>query len=88
MVFAMRDWPARQEGYYSIQELEEFRLLAAYLVSKFGPRCIVLLDRVEKELAEARAADPMLRAQAILAEAMRERQSLDGGVKAIPLTHS
>jgi len=84
----MSDWLAKPDGYYSIEELEQFRLLAAYLVSRFGPRCIVLLDRVERELAQARAHDPMLRAQAILAEALSERQRRDGALKAIPFTHS
>ena len=58
----------------SLDDLERALALAAFLVARHGP----ILERVEREIEEARRADPAERAQRIL-----ERYRDAGGVKAI-----
>lgn len=62
----------------SLDDLERALALAAFLVARHGNRFAPILERVEREIEEARRADPAERAQRIL-----ERYRDAGGVKAI-----
>lgn len=55
--------PAREDR---IARLERALVLAAYIVISHGEIYAPYVDRLEKELEDARKADPSARAQAIL----------------------
>mgnify|MGYP000887929833 FL=1 len=50
----------------SLDDLERALALAAFLVARYGARFAPILERVEREIAEARRGDPAQRAQRIL----------------------
>lgn len=62
----------------SIEELEAYRVFAAYIVSEFGAQYVGVLDRIEQELEKARREDPVARARRVLDGAMRSAQICDG----------
>jgi hypothetical protein len=54
--------------YFSIDELQRYRRLAAWLVCTYGSKYGAILDRVERDLQHALRDDPVLRAKRILNE--------------------
>lgn len=56
------------DRHLSIEELERYRVLAAYLVLQFGPEFGFVLDRVERMLEQARREDLTVRALKIVQE--------------------
>jgi hypothetical protein len=77
MVFAMSK-PLARSGHVSIEELEAYRVFAAYIVSEFGEQYIGVLDRIEQELEKARREDPLARARRVLQEASGQAQMCEG----------
>lgn len=63
---------------YSVEELQEYRVLVACLMLRYGPRLVVLLDRIERELQAARKEDPLTRARAVLEEEAKKRRMRGG----------
>jgi hypothetical protein len=55
-------------GEVTIEELERWRVMAAYWVLELGPEYGFVLERVEKELEKARADDPVAKAKKVLDE--------------------
>ena len=66
-----------------IEELERALALAAYIVLRHGPIYAPYIDRLERELENARKNDPTERAKRIL-----ETYTVEGGRKAIRWSHS
>lgn len=58
---------------YSIEELERYRVLAAYLILKFGDEYGFVLERVESDLERARQDDPQAKALKVMEELRRKR---------------
>jgi hypothetical protein len=53
---------------YSIEELEAYRIFAAYMVLEFGPEYGFVLERVEGMLERARREDPVTKARRVMEE--------------------
>lgn len=66
-----------------IEELERALALAAYIVLHHGPIYTPYIDRLERELENARKNDPAERAKRIL-----QTYTVEGGRKAIRSSHS
>ena len=66
-----------------IEELERALALAAYIVLRHGPIYLPYIDRLERELENARKNDPTERAKRIL-----QTYTVEGGRKAIRSSHS
>lgn len=58
---------------YSIEELERYRVLAAYLILKFGDEYGSVLERVESDIERARQDDPQAKALKVMEELKRMR---------------
>jgi hypothetical protein len=59
--------PARQFR-MSVDALRAYRVFIAWVVVEYGPAYAPLLDRVERDLEEAKRQDPMQRARSVLEE--------------------
>lgn len=70
--------PLTNSEQVTIEELEAYRVFAAYIVSEFGAQYIGVLDRIEEELEKARREDPVARARRVLVEATRPAQICEG----------
>ena len=59
--------PARQSR-MSVDTLRAYRVFIAWVVVEYGPGYAPLLDRVERDLEEAKRLDPVQRARNVLEE--------------------
>lgn len=69
---------------YSIEELERYRVLAAYLILNFGDEYGFVLERVESDLERARQDDPQAKALKVMEELQRKRDGMKPVLKHLP----
>lgn len=71
---------------YSIEELEAYRVFAAFMVLEFGAEYGFVLERIEEMLDRARREDPVAKAKKILADlrAVAPGTSKSSMLKALP----
>ncbi|CAN1724887.1 conserved protein of unknown function [Hyphomicrobium sp. 1Nfss2.1] len=69
---------------YSIEALERYRVLAAYLILKFGDEYGFVLERVESDLERARQDDPQAKALKVMDELQRKRDDAKPVLRNLP----
>jgi len=63
----------------TIEEIEKALAVAAYLVVRYGPVYAPLVDRLERELEDAKRNEPIAKAKRILAEYAKRGMTLENG---------